>query len=139
MELPTGILTTLSVWNLPASDPDEKVDYRWQGGSALAAAQLPECTDAMIAAVAPPGSIKMPDLHRFGENQAKELLIGLGVANQIYVDYQDRARIPQVFDQYAPYAVVSTLPGAGEWIKPNETIVLGVRAPEDGPPPGAAP
>ena len=63
----------------------------------------------MIAAVAPPGSVRMPDLRRFGENQAKEQLAALGVTN-IYVDYQDRARIPDLYDQYAPYAVVSTLP-----------------------------
>jgi peptidoglycan glycosyltransferase len=137
--IPEGMLTTISVWNLPKPDPDEKVTYTWQGGGAISADQIPECTDAMIASVAPPGSIKMPDLHRFGENQAKEILAGLGVTNPIYVDYQDRARIPDVFDSYAPYAVVSTLPGAGEWIKPGETVVLGVRAPEGGPPPGAEP
>jgi membrane peptidoglycan carboxypeptidase len=132
--MPQAILTTIQVWNLPPQDPDEKVSYRWSGGGAVSADAIPECTDAMVAAVAPPGSVRMPDLQSFGENQAKEMLSGLGVSNPIYVDYQDRARIPDVFDSFAPYAVVSTLPTAGDWIRPGETIVLGVRAP-DAPPP----
>jgi peptidoglycan glycosyltransferase len=132
--VPEGMLTTIKVWNLPAYDPDEKVDYRWSGGGAVSAEQIPDCSDAMIATVAPPGSVRMPDLRRFGENQAKEKLAELGVTN-IYVDYQDRARIPDIYDQYVPYAVVSTLPAAGDYIAPDTTVVLGVRAPDPGPPP----
>jgi peptidoglycan glycosyltransferase len=75
----------------------------------------------------------MPDLRRFGENQAKEQLAALGVTN-IYVDYQDRSRIPDIYDQYSPYAVVSTLPAPGDYIPPGTTVVLGVRAPDPGPP-----
>jgi beta-lactam-binding protein with PASTA domain len=75
-----------------------------------------------------PGAVRMPDLRRFGENQAKEQLAALGIFN-VYVDYQTRDRIPDVYDEYAPYAVVSTLPAPGEWIDPNVTVVLGVRAP----------
>ncbi|HJZ50030.1 MAG TPA: transglycosylase domain-containing protein [Roseiflexaceae bacterium] len=131
--VPDGMLTTIKVMKLPPADPDEKVEYRWSGGGAISADQIPDCSDAMIAAVAPPGSVRMPDLRRFGENQAKEKLAALGVTN-IYVDYQDRSRIPDIYDQYVPYAVVSTLPAPGDWIRPDTTVVLGVRAPDPGPP-----
>ena len=136
--IPDGMLTTIKVMKLPPSDPDEKVDYRWAGGGAVSAEQIPDCTDAMIASVAPPGSVRMPDLRRFGENQAKEKLAELGVTN-IYVDYQDRTRIPDLYDQYSPYAVVSTLPAPGDYIPPDTTVVLGIRAPDPGPPPADAP
>jgi hypothetical protein len=135
--IPDGMLTTIKVMKLPPFDPDEKVDYRWGGGGAISAEQIPDCTDAMIAAVAPPGSVRMPDLRRFGENQAKEKLAELGVTN-IYVDYQDRSRIPDLYDQFVPYAVVSTLPAPGDYIPPDTTVVLGVRAPDPGPPPDAS-
>ena len=88
------------------------------------------------------GAILMPDLKRLGENQAKELLASLGVGpGLVYVDYQSRAQIPDVFDQFAPYSVVSSLPAAGDWILPGTTVILGVRSPEDAPqpPPGTAP
>jgi membrane peptidoglycan carboxypeptidase len=136
--IPDGMLTTIKVMKLPPYDPDEKVDYRWAGGGAVSAEQIPDCTDAMIASVAPPGSVRMPDLRRFGENQAKEKLAELGVTN-IYVDYQDRSRIPDLYDQYSPYAVVSTLPAPGDYIPPDTTVVLGIRAPDPGPPPADAP
>jgi peptidoglycan glycosyltransferase len=132
--VPDGMLTTIKVMKLPPADPDEKVDYRWAGGGAVSAEQIPDCTEAMIATVAPPGSVRMPDLRRFGENQAKEKLAELGITN-IYVDYQDRARIPDIYDQYVPYAVVSTLPAPGDWIPPDTTVVLGIRAPDPGPEP----
>ncbi len=137
--IPQGMLTTIQTWNVPPLDPDEKVEYRWQGGSAVAPDQIPNCTEAMVASVAPPGSIKLPDLRGFGENQAKEKLAELGITN-VYVDYQSRERIPQIFDSTAPYAVVSTLPGPGEWVPPGSTVVLGVRAPDAAPPaPGGEP
>ena len=82
----------------------------------------------------------MPDLKRLGENQARSLLTTLGVGPElIYVDYQTRAKIPDVFDQFAPYTVVSTLPAPGDWILPGTSVILGVRAPEESPapPPGA--
>jgi peptidoglycan glycosyltransferase len=79
-----------------------------------------------------PGAVLMPDLFRLGENQAKELLNRLGVS-QIYVDYQGRNRIPDVYDQFLPYTVVSTLPRAGEWIIPGTTVVLGIREPDPAP------
>jgi peptidoglycan glycosyltransferase len=92
----------------------------------------------MIAAIAPPGSIRMPDLRKFGENQAKDQLGALGIYN-VYVDYQTRERIPDVFDSYGPYVVLSTIPGAGEWVRPGETVVLGIRAPDEQPAPAPSP
>ncbi|MBK9941249.1 MAG: transglycosylase domain-containing protein [Kouleothrix sp.] len=136
--IPPDMLTTIQVWNVPPDDPDEKVEYRWQGGSAASAAQIPDCTESIILAVAPPGSVRMPDLRRFGENQAKERLAELGITN-VYVDYQTRERIPELFDSYAPYAVVSTLPEPGAWVPPDTTVVLGVRAPDEAPPPATEP
>jgi pectate lyase len=76
-----------------------------------------------------PAAIVMPDLRMLGENQAKDQLAALGVTN-IWVDYQTRDRIPEVYDQYEPYVVLSTMPAAGEAIPPGETVVLGIRAPE---------
>jgi peptidoglycan glycosyltransferase len=138
MAIPEGMLTTIKVWNVPPADPDEKVDYRWQGGSAISAGQIPDCSDAMIAAVAPPGSVRMPDLRKLGENQAKERLAELGVYN-VYVDYQTRERIPEVYDTVGPYVVLSTLPAPGDWIPPDTTVVLGIRAPDPDPQPAPAP
>lgn len=129
LDIPQGMLTTIKVWNVPPDDPDEKEQYRWQGGSAASADQIPECTQELIASVAPPGSVRMPDLRRFGENQAKEKLAELGITS-VYVDYQTRERAPDVYDSYAPYAVISTLPAPGEWVPPGTTVVLGVRAPD---------
>lgn len=152
---PPELVREILVWNIPKPDPDMRERFQWHGGSAGSASHwdtLPACSRSMFEVqpsptptiVAPPvaGAIRMPDLRRLGENQAKSLLTALGVAPEmIYVDYQNRARIPDVFDQFPPYAVVSTLPPAGEWILPGTTVVLGVRAPEEHhtPPPSANP
>jgi peptidoglycan glycosyltransferase len=136
---PEGLRRTLYVWNTPPSDPDMRVRYEWQGGSAgVQLDELPACEAAMFEPPTPvppvAGAILMPDLERLGENQAKELLASLGVsAGMVYVDYQTRDRIPELFDQYVPYSVVSTLPRAGDWIMPGTTIILGVRAPDEAP------
>lgn len=134
------LLTTIWAWKVPPPDPDEQTVYTWEGGGGtigdrvvepVVAASIPPCTPDTLALLAPPipGAVRMPDLQRFGENQAKEQLAALGIFN-VYVDYQTRDRIPDIFDEYAPYAIVSTIPAAGEWIDPNATVVLGVRAPE---------
>ncbi|MCG8350373.1 MAG: transglycosylase domain-containing protein [Chloroflexales bacterium] len=131
-------LETVYIWNTPPPTPGERVEYRWAGGeaSALRSEDIPDCTPDLLALLKPPepqppipGAVLMPDLFRLGENQAKELLNRLGV-NQIYVDYQGRNRIPDVYDQFLPYTVVSTLPRSGEWIIPGTTVVLGIRAPD---------
>jgi peptidoglycan glycosyltransferase len=155
---PEGLAQEIYVWKTPPPDPDEKVQYVWNGGSAGPSAApdgvtptdgsassgsalidaLPPCDPAMFAPpiAVPPvaGAIKMPDLQRLGENQAKELLATLGLGpGLVYVDYQTRERIPGDYDRFAPYTVVSTLPAAGDWILPGTTVVLGVRAPDPGP------
>ncbi len=155
---PEGLAQEIYLWKTPPPDPDERVLYVWIGGSAVpipapagaappdggtsddtaVIAALPPCDPAMFAppVAVPPviGAIKMPDLQRLGENQAKELLSTLGVGpGMIYVDYQTRERIPGDYDRFAPYTVVSTLPAAGDWIMPGTTVVLGVRAPDPDP------
>jgi peptidoglycan glycosyltransferase len=135
---------TVKVWNTPPPDDDEKITYRWESSGGLVESNILPCTQEAIGAIAPPGAVRMPDLRNFGENQAKERLAALGIYN-IYVDYQTRDRIPDVFDKFGAYVVLSTLPQAGEWIRPGETVVLGIRAPDDqpappaGPPPGLPP
>jgi peptidoglycan glycosyltransferase len=135
---PPGMLTTIRSWNPPPADENEKVSYRWEGGGGVVGENIPECTQDMIVAVAPPGSVRMPELRKFGENQAKEKLAAIGIYN-VYVDYQTRERIPDVFDSYGPYVVLSTIPAAGDWIRPGETVVLGIRAPDDQPAPAPPP
>jgi peptidoglycan glycosyltransferase len=145
MTIPAGLATTINIWKTPPADPDEKVRYVWSGGSA--GGNVPVCSQEQYASVIEPtpeptpepapGSVIMPDLRKFGENQAKERLAALGVTNYIYVDYQTRERIPAIYDQFSPYAVVSTIPAAGQPIVPGTTIVLGIRAPD--PQPAAPP
>jgi peptidoglycan glycosyltransferase len=133
--VPDSLLITVDVWKLPPPDPSMKVVYRWEGGSASLPDAIPECTPEMLAtapvppAALEPGAVQMPNLIGLGENQAKEALANLGIYS-VSVDYQTRDRIPDVFDRYGPYVVVSTLPGTGEWLPPGATVVLGVRAPE---------
>jgi len=139
--LPEDMLRTIYVWKFPPPDPSEEIQYTWEGMSttfndrpvlALRPEDIPPCTADLIAEVAPPvpGAVRMPDLKRFGENQAKDILAGMGITN-VYVDYQSRERIPDIFDDYVPYAVVSTQPAPGEWVTPDQTVVLGIRSPEE--------
>jgi serine/threonine protein kinase len=59
-----------------------------------------------------------------------EWLLQRGVAREnIIIDVQNRERIPNVFDSFKADQVVSSEPAAGQWIPPNGTVVLGVRAP----------
>ena len=148
---PSELIRTIYVWNTPKPDPDEKVRYSWQDGGAqnINYSGLPKCTIAMFVRPTPTpepppmaGAVRMPDILRLGENQAKEVLARLGFSDAaIYVDYQTRDKLGAAFDQIAAYSVVSTLPVAGDWILPGTTIVLGIRAPDDGPaaPSGAPP
>jgi hypothetical protein len=78
-----------------------------------------------------PQQLPMPELVGLSEQQAREVLIRQGVAAaQIVSDYQDRAKLGELFDQTPPFHVVSTLPRAGEVVDPGSTVVLGVRAPD---------
>jgi peptidoglycan glycosyltransferase len=139
--VPAEALQTVSIWKLPPPDPSEQISYTWEGMAArledrtilpVRADAIPPCSPEQLTVFAPPipGAVRMPDLARYGENQAKEILSALGITN-FYVDYQTRDRIPEIFDQYVPYAILSTLPGPGEWVTPDQTVVLGVRAPEE--------
>jgi peptidoglycan glycosyltransferase len=142
--------TTLLAWKLPPPDPDERVVYNWEGlgatvdgrpSAVIQPDQIPPCTEEVIFSFGPPPSpnaVRMPDLQRYGENQAREILAGLGITS-IWVDYQTRERIPDIYDEYVPYAVVSTLPAAGDWVEPEDTVILGVRAPDPDPEPEPAP
>lgn len=134
VDIPAEMLVRARVWNPPPPDEDERVTYRWEGSGGLVASNIPPCTNEMIAAIAPPGSVRMPDLRNYGENQAKEILAALGIFD-IYVDYQDRTRAPDLYDSVPAYAVLSTIPAPGDWIKPGMTVVLGIRAPDEQPPP----
>jgi len=94
-------------------------------GAVAAVAELP----ARVAAT--PGQFHMPELYGLTENQARETLLRLGVpAAQIVSDYQDRAKLGDLFERVAPFHVVSSLPHSGESVNPGATVVLGVRAPE---------
>ncbi|KAB8144676.1 glycosyl transferase [Chloroflexia bacterium SDU3-3] len=140
VNVPGDMITTITVWKTPKPSKDEKVQYVWQGGSAggaVGAGSIPDCTSDMIYSVAPPGSVRMPDLRGFGENQAKEKLAALGFnTGMIFVQYQDRSQIPDDYDKFPAYAVVSSMPAANTWVQPDEFIILGVRAPDDAAPAG---
>lgn len=70
----------------------------------------------------------LPSLVGLGENQARELLAGLGITNVI-ADYQGRDRLGGLYDQFPAYAVVSHSPPAGAPATPDAQVVLGIRAP----------
>lgn len=79
----------------------------------------------------PLGAAIMPDLVGYGESQAKILLGQLGVTpDQIVIDYQDRMILGSLFDEFPPYAVISTQPLAGQIITAQGTVTLGIRAPQ---------
>jgi membrane peptidoglycan carboxypeptidase len=136
---PEVLQRRIYLWQLPPPDPDEKVEWIWRGGAVVpdqTLESLPLCTPELLAPPfrEPPvaGAILMPDLRALGENQARDALAALGVdAGMIYADYQDAGRAGADFDLYPPYAVMSTLPVRGDWILPGETVVLGIRAPDD--------
>ncbi|WP_299757902.1 transglycosylase domain-containing protein [uncultured Chloroflexus sp.] len=144
---PPELVREIYLWKLPPPDPNEKVEYKWRGGDAtvqLKYEDLPECTTEMFQPPVPvppvEGAILMPDLRRLGENQAKEVLALLGIdLGRIYVDYQGPDRAGEDYFRYGPYVVLSSLPAAGEWILPDTTIVLGIRAPDPEPAPATEP
>ncbi len=70
----------------------------------------------------------MPNLVGLGENQAKNVLAGLGITH-VMVDYQGRDRLGDLYDTFPPYAVVSHAPAAGAPARPGMLVTLGVRAP----------
>ena len=135
---PPTLQHTVLIWKTPPSDPDMRVTYEWENhplDSTPPIEELPPCSDELFLPPIPqppvPGAILVPDLKGLGENQARDLLISLGVdPTMIYTDYQDRSRLGDEYDLYAAYVVLSSLPAQGDWILPGTTIVLGIRAPD---------
>ncbi|NCC31436.1 MAG: glycosyl transferase, partial [Chloroflexia bacterium] len=145
---PAVLQREIIIWNTPPPDPSMRVRYEWEGGSTgitkQAVEALPACSAEMFEAPVPQppveGAVLMPDLLRLGENQAKGVLASLGIpASVIFVDYQDRTYIGDLYDQFVPYAVVSTIPAPGDWIVPGTAIILGIRAPDPEPQPEPPP
>jgi hypothetical protein len=96
-----------------------------------AAAAVAAVAELPALPAAAPGQFSMPELVGLTEMQAREALLRLGVpAAQIVSDYQDRAKLGDLFDRVAPFHVVSSLPRAGEIVSPGTIVVLGVRAPD---------
>ncbi len=138
---PPELIKKITYWNIPQPDPDERVTYQWSGGSAgagMSPGNLQFCSASILATPTPTaptapvdGAVMMPNVHRMGETEAKNLLASMGITN-VYIDYQTRQRVPDVFDQYAPYTVISSLPAPGKWVMPGSSVILGIRAPDDG-------
>lgn len=129
-------------WILPPDEPDIQTTYAWEVVPDVDKLQppilpfdakmIPACTTEMVSAFGPPveGAIRMPNLQMLDAQVAVETLKALGVdPAMMYVDLQTRERIPDVFDQYAPNQVISTLPRADQWILPGESVIIGARAP----------
>ncbi len=129
-------------WILPPDETDINTTYAWEVVPKVEELQppilpfdakmIPACTTEMLSAFGPPveGAIRMPDLRMLDATAAVDTLKTLGVPESlIYVDLQTRERIPDVFDQYTPNQVISTLPGPGEWIMPGQAVIIGARAP----------
>jgi hypothetical protein len=78
----------------------------------------------------PPAHVpaSMPDLYGLGETEARERLVAMGI-REIIVDYQERVELGDLFDQVAPYTVVSHHPMAGAPVSTSDVVILGVRAP----------
>jgi hypothetical protein len=99
-------------------------------GAVAAVAELP------VQVAIAPAQIRMPELFDLTEMQARETLLRMGVpAEQIVSDYQDRAKLGDLFERVAAFHVVSSLPHSGEIVSPGTMVVLGVRAPEPLPAP----
>jgi peptidoglycan glycosyltransferase len=149
---------TINFWDLPENDPDIRVRYVWDGGSAGNPGNFPLCSNVSFATPVPPtavpatavptavptvaapapGAVRMPQVVGLSESDARAVLASVG-ATSVYVDYQTRDRIPGSFDQFAPYTVLSSVPAPGGWIMPGTSVVLGVRAPESQAPAPAPP
>jgi hypothetical protein len=81
--------------------------------------------------VAAPAQFAMPQVVGLTEQQARETLLRMGVPAALIVsDYQDRAKLGDLFDRVPAFFVVSSLPAAGKAISRDTVIVMGVRSPE---------
>jgi membrane peptidoglycan carboxypeptidase len=127
-------------WILPVAEPGINSLFQWEvaGNAAerqprilpIDAATIPLCTAEFLSVFGPPveGAVRMPDLRNLDVQIANDTLTALGITS-IYVDLQTRERIPDVFDNYQPNQVISTMPAQGDWILPGTSVVLGARAP----------
>ena len=127
-------------WILPIAEPGINSLFQWElaGNAAerqprilpIDVATIPLCTAEILSVFGPPveGAVRMPDLRNLDAQIANDTLTALGITS-IYVDLQTRDRIPDVFDNYQPNQVISTIPAQGDWILPGTSVVLGARAP----------
>ena len=105
--------------------------YEARGAGLVDAAQAVAAVELLPPRPAVPARLSMPALVGLSEQQARDALLRMGVAPQrIVVDYQDRAKLGELFDRVPPFHVVSTLPAAGEIVDTRQVFVLGVRGPE---------
>jgi peptidoglycan glycosyltransferase len=127
-------------WVVPVAEPDINSLFQWELASNAAERQprilpvdvatIPQCTAEIMNVFGPPveGAVRMPDLRNLDAKIANDTLTALGITS-IYVDLQTRDRIPDVFDNYQPNQVISTIPAQGDWILPGTSVVIGARAP----------
>ncbi len=127
-------------WVLPIAEPGINSLFHWEiaGNAAerqprilpIDVATIPLCTPEILSTFGPPvpGAVRMPDLRKLDAKIANDTLTALGITS-IYVDLQTRDRIPDVFDNYQPNQVISTIPAQGDWILPGTSVVIGARAP----------
>jgi hypothetical protein len=103
-------------------------------GLANAAGAVAAIADLPALSAVPQEQFSMPELVGLTEMQAREALLRQGLlVTQIVSDYQDRAKLGDLFERTPPLHVVSTLPHTGDIVRAGTTVVLGVRAPERGP------
>lgn len=152
-------------WIPPYQEPGINMLWQWEVAGNIGEYQppilpldantIPICTQELVSQFGPPveGAIRMPDIRFLDAPSAIATLNALGVTN-VYVDYQSRERIPDVYDQYTSRQVISSIPASGAWIMPGESVILGARDPDPGdelptatpstgdpavPPPGTTP
>ncbi len=100
----------------------------------------PSSTPSVTPTEIPPvaGAQRMPNLVGLDLEEALFLLQELGIVVDI-VDMQLREHIPDLFDQVPERTIVSTSPQADAWVLPDDEVILGVRAPDQWPPPTPTP
>jgi hypothetical protein len=96
--------------------------------TAVPVVQEPPAPKPEPTAVPKPAVATIPSLVGLGENQARAVLANLGITN-VVADYQGADRLGDLFNQFAPYVVVSHSPGPGTPVSPGMSVALGVRAP----------
>jgi hypothetical protein len=99
-------------------------------GAGLVDAQAAVNAVAVIKNETAPLAIAMPNVVGLLEPEAQQTLLEAGIPqSNIVSDYQDRAKLGDIFDRTRPYEVVSTLPAPGNPVVSGQVVVLGVRAP----------